>query len=152
VTKNCVIWPLVTESDPEVTSFDRKSPWSGCRRPKTGYTAHFTSYKAVARRRRQSRDRKWRHVTSGDRRWPEVTLFDRKSPGSGSRRPKTRVYCTFHFLQGFSSQEEAVTWQEVTSRDLRWPEVTQKWRHLSGSHLEVAVEGRKLAYSVHCTS
>jgi len=34
------------------------------------YTVHFTSYKAVARRRRQSRQRKWRHLTSGRRRCP----------------------------------------------------------------------------------
>jgi len=71
----------VTESDPEVTSFDRKPPGSGCRKPKIAHTVHFTFHKAVARRRRQSRNRKWRHVTSGDRKWsggdviwPEVTL------------------------------------------------------------------------------
>jgi len=197
----------VSGSDPEVRSFDRNSPRSGCRRPKTGvyctfhflqgcssqeeevtwqemtsrdlrwpevtrkwrhltgsqlevavegrklaYNVHFTSYKAVARRRRQSRDRKWRHVTSGDWKWHGRTSFDRKSPGSGSRRPETGVYCTFHFLQGCSSQEEAVTWQEMTSGDLRWAEVTRKWGHLTGTHLEVAVEGRKLAYPVHFTS
>jgi len=79
---------------------------------------------------------------------PEVTSFERKSPGSGCRRLTTRVYCTFHFLQGYSSQEEAVTWQEMTSRDLRRPEATRKW-HFTGSYLEVAVEGRKLAYTVH---
>jgi len=37
---------------------------------KLAYTIDFTSYKAVARRRRQSRDGKWRQVTSGDRKWP----------------------------------------------------------------------------------
>jgi len=37
---------------------------------KLAYTVHFTSYKAVARWRRQSRDRKWRHITSGGRKWP----------------------------------------------------------------------------------
>jgi len=88
-------------------------------------------------------------VTGSD---SEVTWFDRKSPGSGSRSPKTGVYCVFDFLQGCSSQEEAVTWQEKTSRDLRWPEVTWKWRHLIGSHLEVALEDRKLAYTVCLTS
>jgi len=98
VTGNDITWPQVTGSDPEVTSFDRKSPWSGCRSPKTG------------------------------------------------------VYCTFHFLQGCSSQEETVTWQEMTSRDFRWPELTWKWRHLTRSHLEVAVEGLKLAYTVQFTS
>jgi len=91
----------------------------------------------------------WPQVTESD---PKVTSFDRKSPGSGCRRPKTGVYCTFHFLQVCSSQEEAVTWQEMTSRDLRWPEVTRKWLHLTGSHHEVAIEGLKLAYTVHFTS
>jgi len=37
------------------------------------------------------------------------------------------------------------------SRGLRSPEVTRK-RRLAGSHLEVAVEGRKLAYAMHFTS
>jgi len=55
-------------------------------------------------------------VTGSD---PELTSFDRKSPGSGCRRPKTGKYCTSHFLQGCSWQEEAMTWQEMTSRDLR---------------------------------
>ena len=33
MTENDVTWRHVTGSDPEVTSFDRKSPGSGCRRP-----------------------------------------------------------------------------------------------------------------------
>ena len=49
---------------------------------------------------------------------PEVTSFDRESLGIGCRSPKTRVYCAFNFLQGCSSQEEAVTWQDMTSHDL----------------------------------
>jgi len=65
---------------------------------KLAYSVHFTSYKPVAHRRRQSRDSKWCHVTSNDRKWPG------------------------------------------------------RWRHLTGSHLEVTVEGRKLAYTVHFTS
>jgi len=91
----------------------------------------------------------WPQVTRSD---PEVPSFVRKSPGSGRRRPKTGEYYAFDFLQGCSSQEEAVTWQEMMSRDLRWPEVTRKWHHLTGSHLEVAVEGRKLASTVRLTS
>jgi len=98
-------------------------------------------------------------VTVNDVTWPQVigsdlemTSFDRKSPGSGFRRPNIGVYCTFHFLQGRSSPEETITWLEMTSRDLRWPEVTRKWRHLIGSHLEVALEGWKLAYTVRFTS
>ena len=34
MTENDVTWPEVTISDPEETSFDRKSPGSGCRRLK----------------------------------------------------------------------------------------------------------------------
>jgi len=119
---------------------------------KLAYTVHFTSYKAVTHRRSQSRDRKWRHVTSGTRRDQEVTSFDRKSPGSCCRRPKTFIYCTYQFLKYSSAQEEAVTWQEMTSHDLRWPEMTWKWCNLTGSHLEVAVDGQKLVYTVHFTS
>ena len=33
MTGNEVTWPKFTGSDPEVTSFDWKSPGSGCRRP-----------------------------------------------------------------------------------------------------------------------
>ena len=33
MTGNDVTWPEVTGSDPKVTSFDRKSPGCGCRRP-----------------------------------------------------------------------------------------------------------------------
>jgi len=170
---------------------------------KLAYTVHFTIYKTVARWTRQSRDRKWRyvtsrhwkwpgsdviwpevtwkwlykaknsrictfhflqgcssqeksvtwqerhHVTSGDRKWPGSDVIWPKSSGSGCRRPKPHTYCTFHFLQGCSSQEEAVTWQKMTSHDLRWLEVTRKWHHLSGSYQELAVEGLKLLYTVN---
>jgi len=207
MTGNDVTWPHVTGSGPEVTSFDRKSRQTGCRRPKTPvyctlnflqrcnsqeeaaawqeitswdlmwpevtrnwrhltgahlevsvegqklpHTVHFTSYKAVARSiggHVTKSDVTSFQVTGSD---PEVTLFDRKLPGSGCRRPKAPVYCTFHFLQGCNSQEEAVMRQEKTSRDLRWPEVTRKWRHFIGSHQEVAVENQKLPYTVHFTS
>ena len=54
-------------------------------------------------------------VTGSD---PEVTSFDWKSPGSGCRRPKTRVLSRFELLQGCNSQEVAVTRQEMTTRDL----------------------------------
>ena len=90
----------------------------------------------------------WPKVTRSD---PEVTSF------TGSRlevaiEGRKLVYCTFHFLQSCSSQYEAVTRQETTSSYLRLPKVTRKWRHLTGSHQEVAAEGRKLAYTVHFTS
>jgi len=118
---------------------------------KLAYTVHFTSYKAVHRSRRQSRVRKWRqwHQVTGIH--LEVTSFDRKSTGSGCRKPKTHVLYIFHFLQGRSSQE-AVMLQEMTSRDLWWLKVTQNWRHLTASHLEVAVEAQKFACTLHFTS
>jgi len=144
-------WRHMTSGDrrrPEVTSFDRKSPRSGCRRQKIGVYCTFHFLQNCCSQEEVT----WQEMTSRDLRWPEVTSFDWKSPGSGCRRPKTGVYCTFHFLQGCSTQEEAVTWQEMTSRDLRWPEVTRKWRHLTGSYLEVVVEGRKLEYTVPFTS
>jgi len=95
---------------------------------KLAYTVHFTSYKGVARRR-QSRDSKWLlwpQFTGSDQ---EVTSPNRKSPGSGSVGTKTCIYSTFHFLQGCSSREEAVTWQKMTSRHLRWLEVPWEWCH-----------------------
>jgi len=49
----------LTRSHLEVAVEDRK----------LAYTVHFTSYKAVTGRRRQSCDRKWIHVTSGDQKW-----------------------------------------------------------------------------------
>jgi len=45
-------------SDPEATLFDWKSPGSGWRMQKLTDMVHFTSYKAVARRRRQSHNKK----------------------------------------------------------------------------------------------
>jgi len=126
-------WRNLTGSQLEVAAEGRKLT----------YTVRLTSYKAVARRR-QSLDRKRRHVASGDRKWlgsyviwPEVTKRLWK-PGN------CRILCVWLPTRLLLSGG-AVTWQEMTSRDLRWPEVTQKWRHLTGSHLEVAVEGRKLA-------
>jgi len=130
----------VTENDvkflgwPEVTSFDRKSPGSGCRRPITRAYCTFYFLQGCSS---QEKAATWLEMTSRDLRWPLVTLFDRKSPGSGCRRTKTRVYCTFHFLQGCTSQQEAVTCQEMTSvtsgdrnspeSDVIWLEVNWKW-------------------------
>jgi len=41
VTENNVMQPEVTVSDPEATSFDRKSLGSGCRRSKTRVKSIF---------------------------------------------------------------------------------------------------------------
>jgi len=72
---------------------------------------------------------KWRHLT---RSHLEVAVQGQK-----------RAY-TVHFTsyKAYSSQEEVVTWQEMTSCDFRWPEETRKWRHLTESHLEVKVESQ----------
>jgi len=58
--------PQVTGSNPEVTPFDRNLLEVTVEGQKLAYTVHFTSSKAVAGRRRQSRDSKCRNVTSGD--------------------------------------------------------------------------------------
>ena len=55
MTGNDVTLPQVTGSDPEVTSSDRNLEGAVGGR-KLAYTVRFTSYKAVARRRRHSRD------------------------------------------------------------------------------------------------
>ena len=49
---------------------------------------------------------------------PEVTSLDLKSPCSGCTRPISQVLGTFERLLGCNSQEVAVTWQEMMSRDL----------------------------------
>jgi len=134
MTGNDVTWPLVIGSDLEVSRLTGSHKEVAVNGHKLAYTVRLTSYMAVARRGRQARDRKC-HVTSSDRKWPGSALSDRKSPRSGYRRSKTGVYSALDFLQGCSSPEEAVTWQEMTSHDLRLPEVTRKWRHLTGSHL-----------------
>ena len=48
----------------------------------------------------------WQKVTGS---YVEVTSFDRKSPGSGCRRPISRVLGTFELLHGCNSQEVADT-------------------------------------------
>jgi len=57
VTGNDVTRPEVAGSNPEMTSFGR-SHLEVAVDQKLAYTVRLTSYKAVARGRRQSRDRK----------------------------------------------------------------------------------------------
>ena len=96
----------VTGSDPEVTSFDRKSLESGCRRRISQVLVTLSSYRVVTRRRWQLRHRKGRLVTGSDL---EVKSLDRKSLGSGCRRPVSQVLGAFENLQGCNSQEVTVT-------------------------------------------
>ena len=135
------MWPQVTGSDPKVMSFDRKSPGSCLEDWKLSYNVRFTSYQLCLEGGSShfTGNVTWPQVTGSD---PKVMSIERKLPGSGGRRPKTRVLCAFHFLQSFIPQEETFMSQEMTLRNLRWPEVALKWRHLTGSHLEVVVESQ----------
>jgi len=96
---------------------------------KLAYTVHFTSYKAVARSRRQSCERKLHHVTSGDR----------KSPASDVLLPevswkwilKTEHASTVHFTTYKAvphSRRSRVTGNHIMWH--RWTTVAWKWRHL----------------------
>jgi len=149
VTSHHLTWPKLTRKWRHLTGSHLKVAVEG---RKLASFVRLTSYKAVAHiggSHVTGNHITWPHVTGSD---PEVTSFNWKSPESGCRRPKTRVFHAFDFLQGCSSHEEAGAWQEMTSCDLTWPEVTWKLHHLTGSHLKVAVEGRKLASFVRLTS
>ena len=52
------MWPEVTGIDPEETSFDRKSPGSGCKMPINQNWVRLSSCRAVTRVRGHSRERK----------------------------------------------------------------------------------------------
>ena len=58
MTENDVMWPEVTGSEPEVTSFDWKSPGSGCRRPISQILGMFELLQGCNSQEEQSRDRK----------------------------------------------------------------------------------------------
>jgi len=145
VTGNYVTWPQVTGSDPEVTSFEQKSPGCGRRGQKLRYTVHFTSYKAVTHRRGKSHPRKWRHVTSGDWTWPRSDSFDGSHlevAVKGRKLSYTVHFTTYKAVARRRRQSRDRKWRHVTSGDRKWP----------GSDLEVAVEGLKLAYPIHFTT
>jgi len=144
MTSRDLRWPEVTLKWRHLTGIHLEV---AVEKRKLTYSVNLTSYITVACSIRQSRHK----MTSSDLNSPEVTSIERKSPGSGCRRPKTCGFYGFDFLQGCSSQE-AVTWQEMTSRHFRWPVVTRIRRHLTGSILEVSVEGQKLTYAVRLTS
>jgi len=143
--RNGVTWFQDTGSDQEVTSFKRMSLEVAVKGRKLTYNVHFTSYKAVARSRRQSCNRKWHHVISGDRKLPGSHL----KVAVGGQKLAYNVHLTSY---------KGVTRTSKQSRDRKWrhvtlgTEVTRKWRHLTGSHLEGALEGRKLTYTIHFTS
>ena len=64
MTGNDVTCPHVNGSDPEVASFDRKSPGSGCRRPIGQVLGTFEHLQFCNSQEVESCDTKTRHVTA----------------------------------------------------------------------------------------
>jgi len=129
-----------------------ESPGSACRRQKTSVYCTFHPYKAVARKRRQSRDRKWRHVTLNDRKWPGSDVIWPEVTWKWLKKAKnTRILYISHPTR-LKLAGEGSHVSRNDGCDLSWPDVTWNWSHLTGSHLEVAVENQNLAYTVHFTS
>ena len=93
-----------------------------------------------------SRDLSWLEVT---RKWRDLTGNYLEVAVEGQKLAYTAHFITYKAVLQLGG---AVTWQEMMSRDLTWPEVTLKWRRLTGSHLKRAVEGWKRAYTVPFTS
>jgi len=148
VTRNDVTWLHVIGSDLEMTSFYWKSLGSGLEGRKLGFCVYLSSYKAVTHRKWQSRDRKWRHVTSCYRNWPGSDVILPEVLWSGCKMSKVGFCITF-------SCYRAVTCRKWQSRDSNWRHVTsrdRKLRHFAGSHLDVAVECRRLGFCVSLTS
>ena len=94
---------------PEVTSFGRKSPGSGRRKPLSQVLVTFELLQgcnsqevAVTGQEMTLRD----HVTGSHL---EAKSFGRKSPGSGCRRSISQVLGTFEPQQGSNSQEVVAT-------------------------------------------
>ena len=92
----------MTGSDREVTSFYRKSPGSGFRRPISEVLGTFELV--------QSCNLQEGAVTSH-----QMGSRDRKCTGGGCRRPISQVFCPFEILQCCNSKEVAVT---VTGNDV----------------------------------
>jgi len=135
-------WQKVTRKWRHLT---RSRPEEAVEGQELTFLVRLSTYRVVIRRRSSP----WQEMTSCDLTWlsdQEVTSFVRNSPGSGCGRPRTGAFGMFELLQGCNLQKVAVTWQKMTTRDLRWPEVTRKLRHLTGSQQKVAVQGRELAF------
>jgi len=90
------------------------------------------------------------HPTSGDRKWPksDSSIVSHVEVAVGQKLPYTAHFASYKAVSrcgGSHVTQNDVTWPQVTGND---PEVTS----LDRSHQKVAVEGRKLAYTVHFTS
>jgi len=130
----------------EVPSFERKSNWSGCRRPKTAVFAAFDFLQGCSL---QEEVMMSQEMTSRGR--ARKLSFDRKLPGSGLEYWKL---ASLVLLTSFKAvaHKNGTNITEMTSRDLRRPELTRNWRHFTGGHLERAVESQKLASLMRLTS
>jgi len=94
---------------------------------------------------RQSRERKWRHMTSGDRKWRHLTGSHLKVAVEGRKLAYTVRFTSYKAVARGRNQSHDGKWRHMTLCD-------RKWRHLTGRHVKVAVEGRKLACTVHFIS
>jgi len=133
VTENEVTSPQVTGTDLEghhLTGSDLEAAVEG---RKLAYTVHFTTYKAVSCRRRESRDGKWRHGTSGVRKWRYLTGSHLEAAVEGRKLAYTVHFSSYEAVAGGRRQSRDRKWCYVTSGgrnrpkgDVIWPEVTWK--------------------------
>jgi len=103
-----------------------------------GCCLRLGSYRAVTHRRWQSRNWKLRHVTWLDLKWRHFTGSQLEVAVEGRKLG----FCVPLSSYRAELAEVAVTWQEMMSHDPTQSELTRKWHHLTGSHLEVCVEGK----------
>jgi len=147
MTGNDVAWPGTIGSDLEVT-FHRKSPGSGCRRPRTGIFGYVWAPTGC---NSQVVAVTWQEMMSRHLEWTEVTrkgcYFTRSHLEVAVKDRKLGFCVRFNFYK-------AVVRRRWRSHDRewrhgpQWPEVTRKWRHLTGSRLEVGVKACKSSFGM----
>jgi len=139
--------PHVTGSDPEVMSFHRKSPGSGCRSPTTCFLGKFEllggnlQETAVTWQKMTSRDLTWPEVTRKSRYWLEVT---RKWLGK-AQNSCLSSYKAITRRRGSHVRGNDVTWPHVTGSD---PKVTSFHQKSPGS----GCRSPQLVFWVHLSS
>jgi len=139
MTSRDLSWPEMTQKWLDLTGSHLEIVAEGRR---LMYTVRFTFYKAVARRRRQSRDMKLRHVTSGDRKWRHLTGSHLEVAAEGRKLVHTVLFTSYKAVARRRRQSRDKKWRHVTSGDQKWPGSDVKWQAVTWKR---AVEGRKLA-------
>jgi len=84
---------------------------------KLAYTVHFTSYKAVARRR-QSRDLRWPKVP---RKWRHLSGSHLEVPVEGRKLAYTVHFTSYKAVACRRRQSLDRKWLNITSGDGKWP-------------------------------